>query len=102
MSTWLPELMYVVRWVQFLDKSIEVGYKLSIFDNESIMNKYDKPTKSHLNELHSYHYRCDLNIDPGKNNIVLFTIYTSLLIFDSIFVRLMLSSWITICQLALP
>jgi len=59
-----------------LDKSIEVGYKLSIFDNKSIMNKHDKPTKSHLNELHSYHNRCDLNIDPGKNNIVSFTIYT--------------------------
>jgi len=76
MSTWLLELMYAVRWVQLLDKSIETGYKFSIFDNESIMKKHDKLTKSHLNELQSYHYRCDLNIDPGKNNIVLFTIYT--------------------------
>jgi len=76
MSTWLPELMYAVRWVQLLYKSIEAGYKLSIFDNEYIMNKHDKLNKSHLNELQSYHYRCDLNIDPGKNNIVSFTIYT--------------------------
>jgi len=59
-----------------LDKSIKVGYKLGIFDNESIMNKHDKPTKSHLNELQPYHYRCDLNIYLGKNNIVSFIIYT--------------------------
>ena len=58
-------------WIKILKLDINLVY----FDKKSIMNKHDKPTKSHLNELQSYHYRCDLNIDPGKNNIVSFTIY---------------------------